>query len=272
VVGYLIGYLISTPLTSYGAASIATRAGFIGYAGHAVDVADAIDVVGALYGALAADWVDAGCLSHYVLVPTDVRIEQCWHTLGFGRAIVTAMRATDALGSADWPGEIRRGRPEDLDTVVGFMNGLHQFEEAAPMWRPYVPESEAEARAFQAQMLDDPACVHWIASQDGRPVAMQSFQPPPWFLSPLLVPEQSVYLMHAYTEPAARGQGVGTTLLASALAWAREAGYKCCLVDFTAANLLASRFWLGHGFRPIAYRLCHRLDERLMSPRSRGRS
>jgi len=47
------------------------------------------------------------------------------------------------------------------------------------------------------------------------------------------------------------------------LAWAREAGYRRCLVDFTAANRVSARFWLGHGFRPIAYRLCHRLDERL---------
>ena len=36
-----------------------------------------------------------------------------------------------------------------------------------------------------------------------------------------------------------------------------------------AANLVSARFWLGHGFRPIAYRLCQRLDERLVWARPR---
>jgi len=83
----------------------------------------------------------------------------------------------------------------------------------------------------------------------------------------MTVPDRSVYLPHAYTAPAARGRRIGTALLASALAWAREAGYKRCIVDFTAANRVSTRFWLSHGFRPIAYRLCHRLDERLVSAR-----
>jgi len=180
LVGYLIGDLVFTSPTSPGAGFIAARAGFIRYAGQAVDAEDATDVYGALYGALATDWVGAGCLSHYVQVaPTDAPAEGRWHALGFGRESVTAIRDTEALGPADWPGEIRRAGQEDLDTIVGFINGLHRFLAAAPMWRPYLPETEPEERAFQKQMLEDPACAHWIASEDGQPLAMQSFQPPP---------------------------------------------------------------------------------------------
>jgi GNAT superfamily N-acetyltransferase len=61
----------------------------------------------------------------------------------------------------------------------------------------------------------------------------------------MIVPDRSVYLPHAYTAPAARGRRISTTLLASALAWAREAGYKRCIVDFTAANRVSARFWLA---------------------------
>jgi GNAT superfamily N-acetyltransferase len=268
MVGYLIRDLVFTPPTSPGAAFLAARAGLIGYAGQAVDAEDATDVYGALYGALATGWVEAGCLSHYVQVaPTDALTEERWHALGFGRESVTAIRDTEGLGPADWPGDIRLAGQEDLDTIVRFIEGLHRFLTAAPMWRPYLPETVPEERAVQKQMLEDPACAHWIASEAGQPLAMQSFQPPPWYLSRMIVPDRSVYLVHAYTAPAARGKRIGTTLLASAMAWAREAGFRRCLVDFTAANRVSARFWLGHGFRPIVYRLCHRLDERLASAR-----
>ena len=270
MVGYVLGITVFTPPTSRGAAFLAPRAGFIGYAGRAVDAEDATDVHGALYSALATDWVEAGCLTHYVQVaPTDARTEERWHTLGFGREFVTAMRDTAALAPADWPGDSRRAGPEDLDTILGFINGLHRFEAGAPMWRPYLPETEPDDRTFYAQMLDDSACACWIASQAGQPLAMQSFQPPPSYLSPMIVPDQSVYLLHGYTEPAARGRRIGTNLLASALAWAREAGHRHCLLDYRAANLVSARFWHGLGFRPIAYRLCHRLDERLVWARPR---
>lgn len=138
------------------------------------------------------------------------------------------------------------------------------------MFQRHLPETGPDDRTFYTQMLADPACACWIASRDGQPLAMQSFQPPSSYLSPMIVPDRSVYLLHGYTEPAARGRRVGTSLLVSALAWAREAGHRHCLLDFRAANLVSARFWLGHGFRPIAYRLCHRLDERLMWARPRN--
>lgn len=259
MVGYVLGRTFFTPPVRR--SFLAPRAGFIGYADHAVDAEDALDVHGALYGALATAWVNAGCLSHYVQVAaTDARTAECWHALGFGHGFVTAVRDAGALVPGDWPGDRRRARPEDLDTIMGFIDALHRFETAAPMSRPYLPETPDE-RAVQARMLDDPACAHWIAVQDGQPLAMQSFQPPPDDMSRLIVPDRSIYLLHGYTEPAARGRGIGTSLLASAMAWAREAGHEHCLLHFTAANLVSRRFWLGHGFRPLEYWLRHRLDE-----------
>jgi GNAT superfamily N-acetyltransferase len=265
MVGYLLGRTFFTPPVRR--SFLAPRAGFIGYADHAVEAEDAHDVYGALYGTLGTAWVNAGCLSHYVQVAaTDPRTGECWHALGFGRQFVTAVRDTAPLARGDWPGDRRRARLEDLDTIMAFIDALHRFEAAAPMSRPYLPETPEE-RAVQAQILDDPTCAHWIALQDGRPCAMQSFQPPPQDLSRLIVPDQSIYLLHGYTEPGARGQGIGTSLLASAMAWAREAAHRYCLLQFTAANLVSTRFWLGQGFRPIEYWLCHRLDERLLSTR-----
>lgn len=263
VVGYLLGRTFFTPPMRR--SFLAPRAGFIGYADHAVDTEDALDVYGALYGALATAWVNAGCRSHYVQVAaTDARAGECWHALGFGRQFVTAMRETEAVALAEGPGDRRRARPEDLDIIMGFIDALHRFEAAAPISRPYLPEIPEE-RAVQAQMLEDPTCAHWIALRDGQPCAMQSFQPPPPDLSPLIVPDQSIYLPHGYTELSARGKGIGTGLLASAMTWIREAALRYCLLHFTASNLVSTRFWLGRGFRPIEYWLCHHLDDGFVS-------
>jgi GNAT superfamily N-acetyltransferase len=263
LVGYLLGATFVTPPASR--SFLAPRAGFIGCADHAVESVDAIGIHSALYGALAPGWLDAGCLSHHVQVAaTDPRIEELWHAVGFGRQFTTAIRDTSAPAAAGWSGDVRRAGPEDLDTVMGFIDGLHRFEAAAPMWRPYLPETPEE-RTIQAQRLADPACACWIASQDGRPLAIQSFQPPPPFLSPLIVPDRSIYLLVGYTEPAARHAGIGTRLLASAMAWAREAGHEHCLLHITAGNQASTGFWLRHGFRPVEYWLGRRLDERIGS-------
>lgn len=270
MVGYLLGRAIVTPPTSPGAGFIAAAAGFIGYADHAVDAEDATDVLGPLYGALGSAWITAGYLCHYVQVgATDVSTEEDWHALGFGREVVTAIRPTGPLASTGRSCAIRRAGPEDLDAVVGFVAGLHRFEAAAPTWRPHLPETEPEIRAVQARMLHDAACACWIACQGGQPLAMQTFQPPPPYLSPMIVPDASVYLPTARLhgagregyghrhEPPGRGDGLGAV----------EAGHRHCLLDFSVTNRVSARFWLGRGFRPIGHRLCRRLDERLARAR-----
>jgi GNAT superfamily N-acetyltransferase len=115
----------------------------------------------------------------------------------------------------------------------------------------------------------DPECAHWIARRDGRAIGMHVLQPPPPWLSALLRPERSTYLLHGYTEAAARGGGVGRALLGRSLAWAREAGHAHCLLHFLAANVSGARFWLAAGFRPIELRLRRVVDGRIAWARPR---
>ena len=78
------------------------------------------------------------------------------------------------------------------------------------------------------------------------------------------VPEATVELAEAYVEPAARGQGISRVLLATALAWAYDRGYRQVAADWPAASPMVAGHWPKVGFAPAAYRLCRILDPRIV--------
>ena len=71
-------------------------------------------------------------------------------------------------------------------------------------------------------------------------------------------------LAEAYVEPAARGQGISRVLLATALAWAYDRGYRQVAADWPAASPMVAGHWPKVGFAPAAYRLCRILDPRIV--------
>ena len=81
-------------------------------------------------------------------------------------------------------------------------------------------------------------------------------------MAPLAAPERVAYLFQAYVAPEACGRGVGASLLARALGWAREAGHAHCALHYLAASPAAD-FWRRHGFRPLVYTLSRHVDERV---------
>jgi putative acetyltransferase len=159
--------------------------------------------------------------------------------------------------------ELRRAGPEDLDTVARLAFALHRHHSAPPMYLPYLPETEFDVRRHHENLLADPAAVHWLAYRDGRVLGMHCLQPPPAFISPMLIPEASTYLLQGYTDPEARGIGLGSTLLSRSMVWAREHGHAHCLLHFLPSNRLAVRFWLGRGFRSLERRLHRQIDPRV---------
>src|SRR5262245_58248443 len=227
LVGFLAGAMVLMPPTNRSAPFLAPRAGVVPYHGHATAPEAASEIWAAMYEALAPAWVDAGCYAHYVhLAPCEAGAEEAWRGLGFARDTVAALRSTDPPAATTTSGlEIRRARPDELATVRRFSNALLAHHARPPMYVPQLREAERDERTYQANLLADPTCAHWLAFRDGEAVGMQSFVPPPAFLSPLIVPEAATYLLQGVTLPAARGSGVGRALLARSMAWAREAGH-----------------------------------------------
>ncbi|HMA37836.1 MAG TPA: GNAT family N-acetyltransferase [Chloroflexia bacterium] len=275
--GRLVGYLLAvyrTPApTTAQAWLMRPRAAVVRYPCHAADPADAAEIYRALYAALSAQWVAAGYFNHYVTIPaTDPGAAEAWASLGFGRDLTYAVRDTRPLAApAPAPGlTIRLATPADLETLYALTEGLFRHHTAAPVYWPFLPELEGDTRAHNEQAIANPANACWVAYLDGAPVGLQWLEQRTGGGIDVSLPESSIYLNLGYTHPRLRGSGVGTALLARALAWAHEAGYTHCTLHYAAANLLGARFWQRSGFRALSHRLHRAVDERIAWARAPG--
>ena len=265
VVGYLLGRPLLTPPWPRGV--------WIDPIGHAADASDAHDIYRELYAAFAPSWVANGCFGHVIVVPAQDRVAlNSWWSLGFGqqqtyalREITEADTAAAARRLADAPSTvtIRRAAPEDAAEVVRIGRQLAVHQPRPPNFAITLPEAFEGLRRGHTEALSDPAVTYWVVERDGRLLAFQLFEEPEPEASDLLTPERCIELSIGITDERERGTGVGSTLLAQTLAWARDAGYGWCRLDWRTANLAAARFWLRHGARPVAYRLFRAIDERI---------
>jgi ribosomal protein S18 acetylase RimI-like enzyme len=235
------------------------------YGAQAVDATAGDALYRALYAALAAGWAREGWLAHYIQLPAgDVAALATWHALGFGLDMGLAVRDTRPL-AAPRPAadvQIRRATAADSPVIWVLERELARHEAAAPVFMPVVPASEPTARAELDMSLADPTTICWLAERAGQPLGSLTCVPPPPHIAPLLTPDGTLNIAVCAVMPAERGAGVGTALLAHALTHARAAGYDWLRLTWMTANPLSSRFWSGHGFRPIMYRLVRRVDER----------
>lgn len=267
MVGYLIGAPeIGSPTQPF-AGVMLPRSASIGYAGHAVEPGEE-DLYARMYGILAGPWIDHGLMGHYVTVSADATSQEPWSDLGFGRCMALAIRPTapDGRPAPAIDGlEIRRATPDDADAMQELAGLLLPAFVEAPVFIPYPPEARAAGAAMVAAHLADPGCPFWVASVRGRPASVQLFVEPTspmWHQPAMESGRREVYLFIACTLPDMRATGIGAALFAHALAWARDAGYDTCSVNyFTAAR--STQFWRGMGFRPVTYWMRRILDDRI---------
>ncbi len=167
---------------------------------------------------------------------------------------------------------IRRAELADLEASLELDEILPRHQSQAPVYAPYwfgeyAPFADKEAiRQESIEILQDENAKFWLALRNGRIVGYQLYMPAsPHFekIDNLMVPEQCSYLAIAATREEEQGRGVGRALTAHGLAAAQSGGYTHCFTDWRVTNLLSSRFWPRQGFRPVAYRLSRRLDERI---------
>jgi hypothetical protein len=130
-----------------------------------------------------------------------------WFSLGFGHDATLAVRETDAPVRPAPDVDIQRATAADLDAVVGMALALYEHHARAPMYLPFLAEVEPDARAEIERALADADHALWITRRDGRAIGLYAFEPPPPWISPLLRPKRSTYLLQGYTEPRCAAPG-----------------------------------------------------------------
>src|SRR5579884_2110498 len=233
--GKMIGYMIGAPRIdeTWG------RSVWVEYAGHAIDRGYSADLYRDLYAALSPRWVALGCLYHIVNLPASDRDAlDAWFNLSFGKEHTYGLRETASAASFHVA----------LDPAITL---------------PYPKE---EARQEALEQLEKPDWKTWLALRGEQVVGIQLFLParPPKGLGIMVIPEQCSFLGFAATREEEQGRGIGRALTARGLASDFDDGYRFCFTDWRATNLLSSRMWVGQGWKPVAYRLTRRLDERIL--------
>jgi GNAT superfamily N-acetyltransferase len=245
--GEPVGYLIAAPVTIW-SGPVWMRANIAGLAleGDREAVRD-------LYAAAAQRWVDEGHTKHTVFVPSfDTELVDAWFRLSFGASAALAMRETGPEEPIDVGVAIRPGTPDDFDEAARLELAMSASMQPSPSFSDIPLQTHEEVVAEWRDEPDPEQYELFVAERDGRIVGEFTLYRRP---ADLRVPEQSIDLAQASTEPEARGTGVGRALTAHVLRWAHENGYPVMTTDWRMTNLLASRFWPRRGFRTSFLRL-----------------
>jgi GNAT superfamily N-acetyltransferase len=219
-------------------------------AGHAVRDPE---LIRDLYAGAAQRWVDEGYTNHFVFVPShDTDLVDAWFRLCFGASAVLAIRETGPEGFEGGDVEIRHGTRDDYPEAARLELEMSRSMQPAPSFSGIELQSPDEVLAEWLEDDDDEDFELFVAERDGRIVGQfLLYRRPP----DLRVPDGSIDLAQASTEPAARGTGVGRALAAHVIRWAHENGHASMTTDWRMTNLWASRFWPKRGFRPVFLRL-----------------
>jgi putative acetyltransferase len=142
---------------------------------------------------------------------------------------------------------IRRIRPDD-DPVVEqvLIEVLREFGVTGQGFSDQDEELAAMSSAYEA-----PVAAYFVAKLDGEIVGGAG-------VGPLLGAEPHVCeLRKMYLLPAARGRGIGRTLLEACLDAARQAGYQDCYLETLAQMDRARDLYESFGFLPLEAPMGH---------------
>lgn len=241
VVGYLFGEVQETELRG--------RHCWVARDGLGVAPGEPPELYRDLYAAAGAAWMEEGATDHYVLASADNDVREAWLGLSFAIQQVHAARPVGAEpvpGQAPGDVSVRRGGPDDVEAALDLQDLIFRHLQEPPCWAGGIPATPGQARESWTEVLADPRAAWFLAERGGEAVGHLLMDH---------VDDAVVELAVAATRPEARGEGVGVVLTGHGLRWAAERGYRTCVTDWRAANLVSSRFWPRRGFVPTHLRM-----------------
>jgi GNAT superfamily N-acetyltransferase len=146
--------------------------------------------------------------------------------------------------------EIRPAALEDLDDLLDIYLSSAQHHVGLDPEHYRVPEPDAAADRLRGILEDDGRTSGYLAAAlDGRVVGSVSIVilPPPTGGS-MMAPVPSAEVGIAVMDDA-RDAGVGTALMEAAETWAADRGVRMILLDMSARNAAAQRFYERLGYQ-----------------------
>ena len=265
LVGFLSGEEMLFPPDHFASQFIPPQSADMGVEGHAVaEGEDVTEVYRALYAALAGQFVARGLFVHRVHIIPDPDVQEAWVSLGFGRHLTAAVRDTALpVPGANGVIEVHEAGAEDIDVIIALNDTLARHHFTSPMFWPILPAPQAANREYNlAHLADAVLNPYYVAYQEGRPVAMQTFNKP-GFIPQVVEQDGNIYLFEGVVEPDVRTGGLGANLLDHTMAQLRGRGIPWCTLHFASANPSGAPFWLKNAFIPVEHEMERRLDERI---------
>lgn len=265
IAGFMLMQAQYTPTTHALASFLPPRAASLAFHAHAVAAGHEYDGYREMYGVLADRAVSLGLFEHAANLPaSDAAAREALVSLGFGLGSAAAVRDVAPVERAGAAGlSMHMAGAEDRDVIFELNDELILHHARAPIFNPFPRESETAGHEMQMGLLADPDTnAHWVAYDGDTPVGMNTFMPPV-FLSPMTVPDKTVYLFQGIVTQDARFGGVGSAILRRGVEWAREKDYGYIALHFATANLQGAKFWQSSGFVPVDYGMRRRVDDRI---------
>lgn len=241
------------------------RGASLAHAAHAVTEGLEYDVYRAMYAALGEHFVSIGYFDHTVnMSASDRNTQDAFTSLGFGRAMTCAIRGVDPVErAAATDVDVHQAAAEDESVIFELSSELMLHHARSPIFQPLVRETDESSHEMMRGLLTEPDVnAHWVGYQGGRAVGMDTFMPPT-FLSPMTVPDKTIYLFQGVVTQDARAGGVGSAILSRGVEWAREKGYEHIALHFAAPNVQGAKFWQSSGFVPVEHGMRRHIDERI---------
>lgn len=191
-------------------------------------------------------------IDHVALDALSVALTDAGFARGGGFATQLA-RPTRTAAAVD----IRVGTVDDLDAIATLSQIEFSYRATPPIYAHPLRRTLSQARQHHERLLEDGA-IHFLAARHDRDVGLITVE----FASPAprLCPNGEPYIGPTATDPAVRGQGIGSALVNATLDWASVNGHPTVSVDFDSPNPLSRPFWLEAGIQPTGYRTRRTID------------
>lgn len=213
-------------------------------------------VIQDLYAAAADRWVADGTRTQHVSVHASDRVGLgAWSWLGFGHEVMDGIRDLTPIPTAATGVRVRRARRSDAARLGDLEEGLRQHLAGTPV---FFSLGAARTLEEQRRRIGRADAAVLLAEVGGEIVGHLLVGPSSDDAATVIRDERTASIVGAFVRVEHRRAGVAETMLATAVAWARDGGYERIAVDFETANLLATRFWTRY-FRPVTYSLVRRL-------------